>query len=140
MGEVRANGKRVLVVEDEPVTSRICMKTLVADGFEVDLASDGLIAKYMLGEAKYDLCLIDIRTPAMNGMQLHQHLEKEHRGLLSGVILTTGDVISSNVDRFLSKVKRQFLPKPFTPSQLRTTIEENPKQIQSSDNTCNDGR
>lgn len=137
MGNIEANGKRILIVEDEPVISRICMKTLVADGFEVELANDGLIAKDMLGKTKYDLCLIDIRTPAMNGIQLYEHLEQEHPDLLNGVILTTGDIMSPNVERFLSGVKQQFLPKPFTPSQLRTTVGETLRQMQSLDNTSN---
>ena len=77
MGEVKANRKRVLIVEDEPVISRICAKTLIADGFEVNVAANGVIAKDMLGKRKYDLCLIDIRTPAMNGIQLYQYLEQE---------------------------------------------------------------
>ena len=131
MGEVKANGKRVLIVEDEPVISRICMKTLIADGFEADVASNGLIAKGMLGKIKYDLCLIDIRTPAMNGIQLYQHLEEEHPELVSGVILTTGDVMSPSIERFLGEVNRPFLPKPFTPSQLRTIVGETLRQMHS---------
>lgn len=67
----------------------------------------------------------------MNGILLYQHLEREHPELLSGVILTTGDVISPNVESFLSEVKRQFLPKPFTPSQLRTTFGETLRQMRS---------
>jgi DNA-binding NtrC family response regulator len=116
--------KRVLVVEDEPVISQICKKTLLADGFEVDTAFNGLIAKEILSRQEYDFCIMDIRTPQMNGIELYQHLEDEYPELVRGVIVTTGDVLSPNVASFLEKVSCPFLPKPFTPDELRVTIKE----------------
>jgi len=115
---------RVLVVEDEPVISQICTKTLIANGFEVDVAANGLIAKEILVGQKYDFCIIDIRTPHMNGMELYHYLEDKYPELVSGVILTTGDVLSPNVALFLKQVSCPFLPKPFTPSELRLTLKE----------------
>jgi len=62
--------KRILVVEDEPAISDVCQRVLTGEGFEVDIAVDGKVAQDMIGEKQYDLCLIDIRTPAMNGKKL----------------------------------------------------------------------
>lgn len=58
--------RRVLVIEDEPLIGRVCMKTLSALGFEVDVATDGLRALEMARREAYDLYLCDIRTPRMN--------------------------------------------------------------------------
>jgi DNA-binding NtrC family response regulator len=124
MTQGNSNRKRVLVVEDEPVICRICHKTLTADGFEVDIAVNGLVAKKIVDGKSYDLCLSDIRTPEMNGIELFEYLELEHPELARKVIFTTGDVLSNNVDIFLKKAKRPFLPKPFTPDDLRKVIEE----------------
>ena len=115
--------KRVLVVEDEPVISRICQRTLASEGFEVDTAINGLEAKKMVNDKSYDFCLSDIRTPVMNGIELYRYLEQEHPELARRVIFTTGDVLSSNIDKFLEECKRPVLSKPFTPDQLRHMIK-----------------
>jgi len=118
------NRKIALVVEDEPMISRVCRKALMNNGFEVDIAINGLVAKKMVAERKYDLCLTDIRTPAMNGIELYRYLEKEYPALAERVIFTTGDVLSGNVNAFLKEVNRPFLPKPFSPSELAQVVEK----------------
>lgn len=115
---------RALVVEDEPVISQICRRMLMAEGFDVDIAMNGLIAKEMVDDKSYDLCLSDIRTPAMDGIQLYQYLEQEHPELARRVIFTTGDVMSSYITQFLEGAKRPFLPKPFTPDELKQVIRD----------------
>jgi len=119
-----ASGKRILVVEDEPVIGRVCLRTLTAEGLEVDIASNGLVAKDMVSKKEYDLCLIDIRTPAMNGIQLYEHLKEEHPELASRAIFTTGDVLSGNIQAFLRDSAKPYLPKPFTPDELRAAVRE----------------
>jgi DNA-binding NtrC family response regulator len=114
----------VLVVEDEPVISRICQRTLKADGFDVDIAFNGIEAKVMADKKNYDLCLTDIRTPQMNGIELFEYLELKHPRLAERTIFTTGDVLNSDISIFLKKVKKPFLAKPFTPDELRNIISE----------------
>jgi len=116
--------KRILVVEDEPAISEICRRVLVSEGFAVSIAPDGKIAQDMIEKEEYGLCLIDIRTPAMSGMELYQWIMEKHPKLTNGVILTTGDVMGGNIQDFLKHVARPFLPKPFTPDELRTTLRE----------------
>ena len=123
--------RRALVVEDEPVISQICRRMLVAEGFDVDIAMNGLIAKKMVDDNSYDLCLTDIRTPAMDGIQLYQYLEQEHPELARRVIFTTGDVMSSYIAQFLEGTKKPFLPKPFTPDELKQVIRDTLAEIDS---------
>lgn len=120
---------RVLVVEDEPVISRICSQALRGQGFTVDIAANGSIAEGMLGEREYDLVLIDIRTPVMNGKQLYQTILQQHLGLADRVIFTTGDVLAGDTKSFLEQSGRLFLPKPFTPDELKTIVEEALRRI-----------
>jgi DNA-binding response OmpR family regulator len=114
---------RVLVVEDEPVISRVFLQTLRGEGFKVDIATNGSLAQDMLGEKEYDLVIIDIRTPVMNGKQLYQFISESHPGVLNGIILTTGDVLSGDTKNFLEQSGRLFLPKPFTPDELKTIVK-----------------
>ena len=116
--------KKILVVEDEPVISDVCRRVLTGDGLEVDIAANGKVAQGMIGENRYDCCLIDVRTPAMNGKELYQWLQKRSPRLASAVIFTTGDVMSGDTKGFLEQSGRLFLPKPFTPGDLRAIVKE----------------
>ena len=118
-------GKRCLVVEDEPFIARMCLRALGTEGFEVDVASDGKAAQAQLAENgdKYDLCLIDIRTPGMNGIELYQYLEETGSKMINRVIFTTGDIINDEIKTFLKETGQPFLPKPFTLDELRSVIK-----------------
>jgi CheY-like chemotaxis protein len=118
-----SSGKTILVVEDEPVIAQVCTRTLSAEGFKVDVAVNGKVALEILDTKEYDLCLADIRTPSMNGMELYEHLAQNHPAMASRIIFTTGDVMSGNTKEFLEKTNRPYLPKPFTPDELRAIVK-----------------
>jgi len=90
----------------------------------VDVASDGKAAQTLLGQNgdRYDLCLIDIRTPGMNGIELYQYLKEIGSEMINRVIFTTGDVVNDEIKTFLEETGRPFLPKPFTLDELRSVI------------------
>ena len=121
--------KRILVVEDEPAISQVSLRVLVSEGFEVDIAVNGKVAQDMLEAKQYDFCLIDIRTPQMSGKELYQWLKKKHPELTRGVIFTTGDVMGGDTQSFLEQAGRLFLPKPFTPDELKAVVREAVKEI-----------
>jgi DNA-binding response OmpR family regulator len=122
----KSGGKRlrIMIVEDEPVISRVCSQTLRGEGFKVDIAANGSIAEGMLGEKEYGLVLIDIKTPVMNGKQLYQTIVERCPDLTGGVIFTTGDVLGGDTESFLEQSGRLFLPKPFTPDELKSVVRE----------------
>jgi len=115
---LKGNGKekRGLVVEDEPAIARMCLRALGAEGFKVEIAIDGKAAQT-------DLCLIDIRTPGMNGIELYQYLKEIGSEITQRVIFTTGDTINDEIKAFLEETGRPFLPKPFTLDELRSVIK-----------------
>jgi two-component system cell cycle sensor histidine kinase/response regulator CckA len=119
------NQKRVLVLEDEPVIGRILERVLRADGFEVDLTANGLIAKEKIDAgAAYDVLIFDIRTPLISGIQLYEYLQKMHPVFTERVIFTTGDYLNTHTRTFLEKVKRSYLAKPYTPTQVKSLVNQ----------------
>ena len=116
--------KRILVVEDEPAIRMVCHRVLTSEGFEVDIAANGVLAQDMLSKKEYDLCLIDIRTPRINGKELYQHMKEEYPELTNKVILTTGATLNSKLDVFFREAGRPYLPKPFTPDELRAIVRQ----------------
>jgi CheY-like chemotaxis protein len=119
-----SNGRRVLVVEDEQGIAAVCMRTLNREGFQVEIAVNAEIALEMLRGKDYDLCISDIRTPRMNGIELYRQLEIECPESINKFIFTTGDVLSDNVKTFLGETGRAYLPKPFTPENLRAIVKQ----------------
>jgi len=132
-GEMRKSAtgaKRILVVEDEPAISQVCLRALTGEGFEVDIATNGKAAQDMLAGQDYNLCLIDIRTPIMNGKELFQFIIKKYPKLTDGVIFTTGDMLDGYTQRFLELAGRPYLPKPFTPDELKSIFRDTLRRIE----------
>ena len=119
-----AGAEKILLVEDEPVITQVCLRVLTSLGYQVDVASNGTIAKDILVEGDYDLVIIDIRTPIMDGRQLYEHIEERYPALTNKIIFTTGDVISSEIQHFLGQSGRPCLLKPFNPEELKAVVKE----------------
>lgn len=119
-----------MIVEDEPLIGNMCQRILTREGFEVDIAVNGRLAQDMVEERQYHICLIDIRTPKMNGTELYQWLQKKYPRVANQVVFTTGSVLDEKTMTFIEQSGRPFLPKPFTPEELIAVVEEALKQIE----------
>jgi len=60
----------------------------------------------------------------MNGIELYQWLQEKHSQVVSGIIFTTGSVTGSDTMTFVEQTGRPFLPKPFTPDELKGIVKE----------------
>ncbi|MBI2851604.1 MAG: response regulator [Chloroflexi bacterium] len=124
METIRSDPKRILVIEDEPAIAEVCARTLTAEGFEVDIAANGRVAQQVASSKPYLLLLADIRTPAMDGKEFYNWLAENHPPLAKRVLFTSGDIIGKDTIEFLEQTGRPFLPKPFTPEELRNKVKE----------------
>jgi len=116
--------KSILVVEDELAINDLCRRVLTGEGFEVDIAVNGQVAQGMVEKKQYDLCIIDIKTPVMNGEELYQWLKDKHPQLANRVIFATGDLMGGDTQSFLSQTSRLCLPKPFDSGELKAAVRE----------------
>ena len=124
-----SNVKRVLVVEDEPAICELCQRVLVGEGLEVNIAVNGKVAQEMIADKQYDLFLFDLKLPVMNGRELYQWLKEKHPKQISKVIFTSGSVLGEDTQLFIGQTGRPFLPKPFTPDELKTIVPETLKEV-----------
>ncbi len=124
MSSSGAEKEKILVVEDETTIREVCQRTLMSQGYPVDMASNGAAAKDMIKEENYDLIVIDIKTPIINGKQLFEYIKETYPKLADRVVFTTGDVMSNDIQYFLEQSGRQFLLKPFTPDELSAVVRE----------------
>jgi len=115
--------KKALIIEDEPIVARVCSRILTANGIDVDIASNGLIAREYVYQNTYDLYISDIRMPEFNGIQFYRYLEQYYPVAKTRVIFTSGDVMNNDIKSFLNNLTTVFLPKPFTPQELWETAK-----------------
>jgi two-component system NtrC family sensor kinase len=114
--------KKILVIEDEAVLGRLCQRVLTANGFEVDLANNGLTARQIAAKKDYDLCVSDIRLPGITGMQLYEHWKKSGNPLADRLIFVTGDTLNNTVQDFLEHSGRPCIMKPFDMQELSSAV------------------
>ena len=90
----------------------------------MDIAVNGRIAQDMIEEKQYHICLIDIRTPEMNGTELYHWLQKKYPRVANQVIFTSGSVLDEKTMTFIKQSGRPFLAKPFTPDELIAVVRK----------------
>ena len=66
----------ILIVEDELRLAEIIQKQLQESGFKADVANDGYVGKRMMENSEYDLVILDINLPLMNGYELCKEIRK----------------------------------------------------------------
>jgi two-component system OmpR family response regulator len=111
---------RVLVVDDEVEMATLVARGLVGEGYEVDIASDGIRAMTLVGEEKYDLAVLDVTMPGMSGFELCRRLRDQVRGI--GILLLTArDAVDDRV-RGLDAGADDYLTKPFAFAELAARL------------------
>lgn len=115
---------KILVVDDELALAETLKDLLVFHGYEVEIATNGVLAKDLLDKNKFDLVISDIRMPMMDGMQLLQHINQNHRGV--PVILISG---FSDYDEKTASEKgaRGLVSKPMDIENLIKIVKQNLK-------------
>ncbi len=103
---------RVLVVEDEPTLARGLQTGLEAEGYAVDVASDGLDGLWFARENEYDVILLDIMLPGLNGYKVCQTL-REEKDWTPILMLTAKDGEWDQIEAFDTGAD-DYVMKPFS--------------------------
>jgi len=117
--------KRILVVDDEPDTCLTLTDVLEYTGFEVHAFNDPLLALENFRKDLYDLLILDIKMPKMNGFQLYREI-KRIDNKVKVCFLTAGQFdYGAFIDVFSDlKEKNQFIQKPIENEDLIKMINE----------------
>jgi two-component system, OmpR family, copper resistance phosphate regulon response regulator CusR len=111
---------KILVVEDEVKTAKFLKKGLEEAGFVVDLAGDGLEGLYLACELEFDLIILDVMLPSLDGWQVLTRLRQMGRRSLV-LFLTARDAIHERVRGFELGAD-DYLVKPFAFSELLARV------------------
>ena len=113
---------KILLVEDDQVCRRLSTKFLSFFGCEIDTATDGVSAVNKMNEKKYDLVLMDIVMPNLDGVSATSLIRQFDP--LTPIISMTSNVQSGDVMTYFSHGMNDILPKPFTKDGLLGMLEK----------------
>jgi DNA-binding NtrC family response regulator len=119
MSDVRPS---ILLVDDDPDLCRNLSDILGEFDFSVDMASDGPSALEMVQSTTYDLALIDLRMPGMDGLALYRAMKRRSPGTLA--ILITGHADLDTVESALREGIVQVLSKPVSVPRLYQIVSD----------------
>jgi signal transduction histidine kinase/ActR/RegA family two-component response regulator len=113
------NGIKVLVVEDNAVNQMLIVKVLQNRGFTIDVAGNGVIALTKYRSNDYDIVLMDIQMPEMDGYETTRNiraLESPKRDI--PIMAMTAHTIKGERERCLAIGMDEYIPKPFNVNEL----------------------
>lgn len=118
--------RRVLLVEDESVIRKALLRFFQRQGWAVDEAENGETALgLLLGAASvsYDVIVCDLRMPpGLSGEAVYDRLAAARPDLAARMVVSSGDVVSHEVTRFLARSGCAVLAKPYELAELRAVI------------------
>src|SRR5262245_3672969 len=114
----RTRGSRVLLVEDNEINQEVAIGQLEDAEIQVDLAENGEIAVRMVQENEYDLVLMDMQMPVMDGIEATRVIRSDHRFSKLPIIAMTANAMAADRDRCLAVGMNDHIAKPIDQDQL----------------------
>ena len=111
------NRKKILIVDDDPDICVTLKEIFKQNGFIADSFTEPLLALNSFKAGLYDLLLLDIKMPEMNGFQLHQEMKKIDNAV-KVCFLTAGEERFRKEKEFCALDKELFLQKPIENAEL----------------------
>ncbi len=125
---------RILLAEDYPTNQKVAMRRLWGAGYEVDLVENGQLAVEAFKQKQYDLILMDMQMPVMDGYEATKAiraLEKKFKNKTKAgfksfrtpIIATTAHAMKGDRELCLKAGTDDYLTKPFRKTKLLSTVE-----------------
>jgi len=113
--------KKILIIEDEESISMVLEDDFRLEGYEVEVASDGLDGLVKAADPEVDLIILDIMLPGMNGFEICKKLRSQ--GIQTPIIMLTAK--GQEIDRVLGLEfgADDYVTKPFSPRELQARVK-----------------
>ena len=123
--------KRILIVEDDLAIAEIERDFLEIEGYEITIATDGLEGYKKAKEEKFDLILLDLMLPNMNGYEICRNIRGE---IDVPIIMVTAKGEETDKVRGLGLGADDYISKPFSPTELVARVKANLAQYERVQN------
>ncbi len=111
---------RILIIDDEDIVLRSCRRILDSSGYEVQTCADGLEGLNLLEQEYFDILILDIKMPRIDGLEVLQRVKESHPDV--DVIMITGLHEIEAAVKAMKLGAFDYLPKPFDPGELQMAV------------------
>ena len=115
---------RLLLVEDNPINQEVVLDLLRGEGFAVDLAEDGARAVEMAGRRHYDLILMDVQMPVMDGLDATRAIRRLPAYERTPILAMTASAFNEDREQCLAAGMNNHIGKPVEPEILFATLRK----------------
>jgi len=115
-------GVKVLLVEDNEINMELAIELLSDVGIEVDTASNGLIGVQKINENKYDLVLMDIQMPELDGLSATREIRRQEKFASLPILAMTAHAMKGEYEKSIAAGMNDHITKPIDPHVLYTSI------------------
>ena len=117
----------ILLAEDNEINQKIIQYSLTNAGYKVDIANNGQEAIDMYHAGNYDLVLMDVQMPILDGFEATVHIRNIESAILNGIhrtpiVALTANAMKGDREKCLDAGMDEYLSKPFTPNDLISII------------------
>ena len=113
---------RILLAEDNHINQKVGLALLARLGYRADVAANGLEAVESVTRQTYDLVLLDIQMPEMDGIEAVQAIRKKLSGRCPVLVALTANAFHGAREEYLAMGFDDYLSKPILPPALRQLI------------------
>jgi PAS domain S-box-containing protein len=122
MGNEELRGRRVLLVEDNEINQDVAKDLLETAGMEVTVANNGQEAVSMAFERRFDLVLLDVQMPVMDGYEAARRIRADARYSEIPIVAMTANAMAGDYERCMQAGMNDHIPKPIEPDVLFSTL------------------